>query len=138
MSEQKLDKYVPQDMKSTADVRYAVRYMMEKWDNQTERGQYRKLGVNAKELRKKFPKLRKVYGAPSINANEDLNALIEDYNKIEEWHVNTKQKLQKLQLIQKIEEIQENLLLDCVDGGYYNNELEKIKEALEGFLDSLK
>jgi len=31
------------------------------------------------------PKLRKVYGSPSLQANEDLAMLIEDYNKLNEW-----------------------------------------------------
>jgi len=34
---------------------------------------------------KNRPKLRKVYGAPSIHPNEDLTMLIEDYNRLEEW-----------------------------------------------------
>jgi len=31
------------------------------------------------------PKLRKVYGSPSLQPDEDLNMLIEDYNKLDEW-----------------------------------------------------
>ena len=45
---------------------------------------------------KKRPKLRKVYGAPSINPNEELAMLIEDHNKIEAFLEDMAEKLQKL------------------------------------------
>ena len=57
MSSQKLTKYVPQDMKSTADVRYVVRYMMEKLDNLELRKKYSRYGVNFKDLKDNFPKI---------------------------------------------------------------------------------
>jgi hypothetical protein len=53
-----LERYVPHDMKSVADIRFVVREMMLNWPNQFERERWRKYGVNSKDLRTNFPKVK--------------------------------------------------------------------------------